>query len=333
LKIGFVEPKDIENSTVIIRFLNSTKQSLTIKDTFVSIIYQIREIFKEKILLEDSPFKVLLNDLDTELIESLNVNELSSTLNNILNEIYIYFPEEKLYFFIESVDYLQESDLNNLSWFFSSLVPNTKFIYSGELRATNLIEKFQNKFRNPECYLELRPESKIKSFDLLKTLLTNQNRVISPEQTKSIKSLFDKVENFLPLHIRLIADIAAKWRSNEKPGDEFKLCCANIENCIRHLFKRCERIIGDKPVSRIIFYFNEFKNGISIQELCDICSLDDDLLQYVFAYHLPPIIQFPIQIVKRIRNARRRSIILAKNINAWTRKQRCLKTLYVSIFR
>ena len=167
LKIGFVEPKDIENSTIIIRFLNSTKQSLTIKDTFVSIINQIREIFKEKILLEDSPFKVLLNDLDTELIESLNANELSSTLNNILNEIYIYFPEEKFYFFIESVDYLQESDLNNLSWFFSSLVPNTKFVYSGELRATNLIEKFQNKFRNPECYIELRPESKIKSFDLL----------------------------------------------------------------------------------------------------------------------------------------------------------------------
>ena len=298
-KLGFVEPKNMENSTVIFRFLGSTRQSLTIKDTLISIINQIREIFNEKLSLEDNPFKVLLNDLDNELIENLNINELSSTLSNILNEIYIYCPEEKFYFFIESIDHLQENDLNNLSWFFSSLTPNTKFVYSGELRTTSLLEKFQNKFRNPECYIELRPESKMKSFDLLKTLLTNQNRAISIEQTQIVKSLFDKVENFLPLHIRLITDIVSKWKSNEKPSEEFKLCSINIESCIRYLFKRYEIIFGEKLVSRVLFYFNEFKNGISVQELCDICTLDDDLLQSIFAKHLPLIIQFPIQIVKR----------------------------------
>jgi hypothetical protein len=289
----------MDNSTIIFRFIGSTKQSLTIKDTFISIINQIREIFSEKISADDNPFNIVFNDLDTELIESLNINELSSTFSTILNDIYIYCPEEKLYFFIEAIDRLPEADFNSLSWFFSSLIPNTKFIYTGELSSTNFLEKLQNKLRNPECYIELRHESKIKSFDLLKTLLANQNRTISTEQTQIIKTLFDKIENFFPLHIRLIADIISKWKSNEKPSEEFKLCSTNIENCIRYLFKRYERMFGEKLVSRILFYFNEFKNGVSIQELVDIASLDDDLLQSVFTNHLPCIIQFPAQIFKR----------------------------------
>ena len=284
------------------RFIGITRQSSTIKSTLISIIKQIHEIFNEKLSVENSPFNNYLNDLDREVTESLKINELSSILNNLLNEIYIYCPEETIYFFIDAVDNLDEDELNNLSWFFSSLMPNTKFVYTGELKPTSadsvdLLEKFQKKLRKPDCYIELRPESKIKSFDLLNTLLTNQNRTITPEQTKIVKTLFDKVTTLLPLHITLLADITSKWKSSEVPNDEFKKCLT-IQDCIRYIFKRLECVHGEKFVSRVLFYVNEFKKGINLQELADICTLDDDLLQHVFSNYLPPIIQFPMQMLK-----------------------------------
>ena len=45
------------------------------------------------------------------------------------------------------------------------------------------------------------------------------------------------------------------------------------------------------------------KNGISENELEDILSLDDNLLQNIFHYHSPPIRRFPMAVWAKLKHS------------------------------
>ena len=116
----------------------------------------------------------------------------------------------------------------------------------------------------------------------------------------SVSLLFDKAE-LLPLYIQLVFNIVSKWTSYSLTNESF-FECTSINSCIRYIFKQLEAIYGEKFVSRSFFYFNQFSSGIAEQELADIMSIDDDLLQVVFQYHEPPQRRFPNAIWTRFKN-------------------------------
>lgn len=115
-----------------------------------------------------------------------------------------------------------------------------------------------------------------------------------------VSHLFRSAE-LLPLYIQLIFNIVTKWTSYS-PIDEKIYKCTSIDNCIKYIFKHLEAIYGEKFVSRLFFYFNQFSTGIAEQELADIMSIDDDLLKVVFQYHEPPQRRFPNAIWTRLKN-------------------------------
>ena len=263
------------------------------------MLIQIYEIFCDKFTLITSSSKSLLQELAHGLVDDLKLNELSSMLKNLLNEIHVYFPDESIFIFLDGLDHLESDDLASMtSWVLTNLAPNTKLVYTCR---TNLLDKFQKKLRKPECFIEISALNTAESLSLLSMLLSAEKRSISATQKEIVRLMFEKVDELHPLYIRLIADLASQWKSSATPNEVFKACLTG-EDCIRYLFKRWEEFYGEKFVSRCLFYFNEFKAGVNSHELADIFTLDDELLQSVFTHYLPQYIQFPIQILKSFEN-------------------------------
>lgn len=110
-----------------------------------------------------------------------------------------------------------------------------------------------------------------------------------------------KKANLLPLHIKLIFDIIVKWTSFDVPDLKFQSLLA-ADDCIQYLFDIMEFSHGKILFSRMMFYLTIFENGISPNEIEDLLSIDDDVLDEVYSRHQPNVRRFPFVLYLRIKN-------------------------------
>ena len=158
-----------------------------------------------------------------------------------------------------------------------------------------------NKIKTKNNYIEIKYLNCDDSIKIVENWLKKLNRILSITQWKILKRLF-KHATLYPLYIKLIFDIVSKWNSFYLPSSNdpfFK--CINTEQCIQFYLNLLEIKYGESLVSSCLFYLTKSTNGLSENELEDIISLDDELLEKIFQYHEPPIRRFPITLWSRIR--------------------------------
>ena len=67
------------------------------------------------------------------------------------------------------------------------------------------------------------------------------------------------------------------------------------------LFNRLEANHGKVFVSHALGYLTASQSGLSPNELLDVLSCDEDVLEDVFQYHVPPIRRLPVLLWTRLR--------------------------------
>ena len=228
------------------------------------------------------------------------ISDLKEQLIQYLNEIAIKDSKKKLLIFFDSIDQLQ--NLSNIEWVLTKLPnKNIKVIYSTLSNYNNILKYLTLKIKSTNNFLRLDHFNQSDSITIVENWLYKLNRKLSSPQWKLLENLFEKATLY-PLYIKLIFDIISKWSSFYIPDttDQF-MECKNIDRSIEYYLSLFELKYGKRLVSNCFFYLTKSTNGLSENELEDILSLDDELLETIFQYHEPPLRRFPITLWSRIR--------------------------------
>ncbi len=83
------------------------------------------------------------------------------------------------------------------------------------------------------------------------------------------------------------------WRSYNDVSDHPMRSATNIEDLLKQFFSRLTVVHGKMLFERGITYITAAKDGLSRQELEDIMSCDEDILDDIFQWWVPPIRRIP----------------------------------------
>lgn len=109
-----VKPR--KNYSIILRFLGTSPMSSTISKTFVTIICQLKRLFK-------------LENIEKEKLNQMNYIQLKEVLVDLFEKIKDKHPEQRIIIFLDSIDQLVKTDYC-LDWMPTKYPSNVKFIYS-----------------------------------------------------------------------------------------------------------------------------------------------------------------------------------------------------------
>ncbi|XP_067664530.1 NACHT and WD repeat domain-containing protein 2-like [Haliotis asinina] len=197
--------------------------------------------------------------------------------------------------FLDALDQLSPANgAHTLDWLPSRLAPNVKMIVSTLPEKHGILEKLRNKI--DYNFLEVTPLPQTDCKQVMRALLEHSGRAISYPQWRIVEKAFTYCT--LPLFITLTFQEAIRWNSYDVlPSDAL---LHTVEASINRLFERLEKAYGKVFVSRALGYITAARNGLSVSELDDILSLDEDVLNSVFTLWEPPIRRIPSNLWPRL---------------------------------
>ena len=268
----------VPNATIVLRFLGTTGQSGSIRAALYSVCMQLAKVYGKPVINVPRGY----SDLITYFQEALNYGTAS----------------QPIIIFLDSLDQLSNEDFGqNLKWLcLAQNIPAHASIVVSTIPGSCLNAL---KAHLPQDQLIQVPN--MTSADgplLLDQMLAAQGRKVTPDQRKILLDAFAKCP--LPLFFRLAVDIAIKWHSyDEIAKDEI---ADDMPGLITTLFEQLESRFGAMFVQHALAYITCARDGLSVGELEDILSCDDEVLDYLFDYWLPPFRRIPQLLWIRVRN-------------------------------
>lgn len=198
---------------------------------------------------------------------------------------------------LDSVDQLSRSfHAFSLGWFPWQLPPHVYFIVSVITTKQNVMKKLSQNIKSSN-FLEVPALGENLGYDVIQLWLKQAGRKLTSSQNEIVHGVLEKCS--LPLYTKLIFEEVVKWPSYLL--DEKILLPECIRDVINMLFQKTEVRHGKVLVSHALSYITASRNGLSEAELEDVLSLDDEVLDEVFTFWLPPIRRLPPLLWTRIR--------------------------------
>ena len=188
------------------------------------------------------------------------------------NRLALATADKPLILFLDALDHLSNADrARNLIWLLTSLPEHVRLIVStipGECLSA-VKEKLSG-----SNLLKLEPMPRDEGEALLDIWLEDANRTLQPEQRAEVLSKF--LGCSLPLYLKLAFEEAGLWRSYDEAGQ----LGPDIPAIIGSLFARLsdEANHGEVMVSRSLSYLAAGKNGLTEDELLDVLSRDEKVM-------------------------------------------------------
>ncbi|MEW8546460.1 MAG: AAA family ATPase, partial [Candidatus Thiodiazotropha sp.] len=270
----------VPNSVVVLRFLGTTGQSGSARSLLLSICTQILRLYGKQEMLSKIPgsYKDLIKYFRTCM------------------EFATYSRPFVIY--LDSLDQLSHEDFaHNLAWLSlnEELPPNVKLVVSS--LPTGILDILKRSVPE-ENMVEVRQLDMKEGPEILDKMLSLEKRKVTEEQRNIILKAFTGCP--LPLFLRLSADIALRWHSYDTVTDDD--IATDMPGLITKLFERLESRYGELFVHRALSYITVAKYGLSLAELEDILSCDDELLDTIFKWWTPPFRRIPPLLWARVRN-------------------------------
>ena len=206
--------------------------------------------------------------------------------------------DKPLTVFLDSLDQLSNEDFGrNLKWLpIKEDLPENVHVVASTLPGgcLDVLESFVPQ----DNILEVTTMTPEDGPEVLDKMLAVHDRTLTDAQRQIVLDAFNGCP--LPLYLRLAVDVAARWRSYDQVTSED--LAADMKGLVSTLFSRLESRYGVVFVHHALAYITASKNGLSAAELEDILSCDDEVLEEVFEYWLPPFRRIPPLLWVRIRN-------------------------------
>ncbi|XP_070534263.1 NACHT and WD repeat domain-containing protein 2-like [Ptychodera flava] len=267
------------NAAVVLRFLGTTPASTGIRQLLRSVCQQVLTIYGYgNQQLPDDYFKVI----------------------RWFTQMFRYATKDRpLIIFLDSLDQLSASEgAHRVAWLPRFLPPYAALVVSTLPKEHKILETMQSML-SPQTtgYVAVTQLSVDDSVKIMDSWLHSEKRTTNAEQKAIISNSIKQCS--LPLFLKLLFDQASRWQSY-MPASTIKIE-PSVKGMISLIFDRLEDYHGKTLVSRALAYMTISQNGIAEAELEDLLSLDDEVLQDVYAYWLPPTRRIPPLLWTRIR--------------------------------
>ncbi|EGD83552.1 hypothetical protein PTSG_04157 [Salpingoeca rosetta] len=266
---------------LILRFIGTTSGSTTIVQLLQLICKQIRRHYGEP-----NPDAVK--------------EELAELIQDFKTCLELATAEKPLMLFLDSLDQLSpEGGARQLRWLPApTLPPHVHMVLSTLPEA-----KY-------ECFPRLDAMYSVNFVEVVPlNMETDVPRIITSWCTANGRSLTDEQRSIVlaackacpyPLYVRMALDETRGWKSTTPP-DECSLK-PDIQSIIDNLFEQLEVAHGKRFISAALGYITVTYRGLSDTELEDILSCNEEVLERIFEYWLPPQRRIPPLLWARVRD-------------------------------
>jgi len=230
---------------------------------------------------------------------------------------------EILILLFDSLDQLEVTTLKDLSCWLPEKFPsaNIKCIYSTiaeveiEQKTIEIRSQLQTIYENHLVEIEINSFDRNLADEVLQLWLEQDHRCLTDIQYEWLKPKIILRQSITPLFLSLIYDQTLTWHSYDQIPDRAFLSIKNTNDAIGYLYKKLSIKHGDMIFRRSMRYL-QLSGGLTENEIEDILSSDDDVLQSIFVHYLPPLNLFriPSTLWIRIRNDMHKYLI-EKDIN------------------
>lgn len=262
---------------LVVRFMGTTSSSGNVYNLLVSVVTQILLIYGQYTSQIPANFD--------ELIEFFQWCLSLSTV------------EKPLMLLLDSIEHIYQKDSGeNLKWLpLEMAVPRHTYIIVSATpgECLNILSSHL-----PRSSLFEIPHLPSEAASLiLSDLLEKQSRTITKEQRETLMEAYEL--NPFPLYMQMLVDRALTWRSYDIITTDS--IASGVAGMTSLLFERLEGRYGKTLVHHALAYITASKAGLSETELEDILSCDDEVLDEVFDFWMPPIRRLPPSLWIRIR--------------------------------
>ncbi|WAQ98657.1 NWD2-like protein [Mya arenaria] len=201
--------------------------------------------------------------------------------------------------FLDSVDQLASSgEPYTFHWLPRQLPPNVKIVLSLVPSVNNLLSRFRAHMDTFKFTAEpIPPLGDTMCLDIVRARLDDNGRTISKDQSGVMKAAFSRCG--LPLYTRVMLDEIQTWKSYTHVSLE--KVSATLKEALNFFFRRLETQHGSTLVRHALSYITASREGVSEMELLDLLSLDDEVLNSIFLFWLPPVRRLPPFLWTRLR--------------------------------
>ncbi|XP_041462777.1 NACHT and WD repeat domain-containing protein 2-like [Lytechinus variegatus] len=263
----------------IVRFIGITPQSYDIRNLLYSICEQICHCLGIDDCLIPKDYKKLQNAF-------LILLQKSSKNHPIM-------------IFLDSLDQLSdEYQGRDLLWLPRQLPPHVRLVVTVRPDAGFCLTAIKNLINKSEYFLEIKSLAEPSKLPMLECLLANNGRTLTKDQMKIVLKAH-KDNKPTALYMKIACDMASNWNSHTP----LKTCriAGDITGIITQLFEQLEEKHGMLFVAHALGYLTCSRSGLTSNELLDILSCDDPVLEDVFEHSTPPIRKLPPLLWTRLR--------------------------------
>ena len=148
------------------------------------------------------------------------------------------------------------------------------------------------------AFVELRPPIADDRVRILTGMMGQTGRTMTAAQTAAVLGPFERDASLVlsPLYLRVASEMAQGWRSTTVVGE----LPTSIRALIDEVFDGLERTHGQVLVAAAFGALGVSRGGLTLNELEDVLSLCDDVLDSVFEWWTPPVRRLPPLLLTRL---------------------------------
>lgn len=200
---------------------------------------------------------------------------------------------------LDSIDQLSSSfEPFTFQWLPKLLPKHVKIVMSFIPSVFNLLKRFNIYASKSKHFTRpIPPLGNVLCMDIIRARLSDSSRTISQKQNDVMKDMF--LNCSLPLYSRVMLDEILTWKSYTSVTTN--MVSSTLKEALNHFFKRLEMHHGTLLVRHALSYITASREGLSEMELLDLLSLDDEVLNSIFLFWLPPVRRLPPFLWTRLR--------------------------------
>uniref|UniRef100_A0A8C9V818 NACHT and WD repeat domain containing 1 n=1 Tax=Scleropages formosus TaxID=113540 RepID=A0A8C9V818_SCLFO len=276
---GVLGPKAV----VVLRLLGTSPLSSEINTVLKSVCFQI------------------CGALDIPLPDSVTTNS-HEDLVRFFHAILIKVSDKKqsLLIMLDGLDQICKSNhAHKLHWLPKEIPPNVHFVVSTGDALLTALKSFDGIIQENFFEVEQLTSEQVK--EIVNVYMGTVKRCLTSEQLNVVLNSFQMSGH--PLLLTLTLSLASQWASYT-PVSELQVG-STIQEAISLHFQNLELKHGKQLVSSALGYIVSSRDGLSEAELCDLLSLDDEVLGEVYQDRLPPnhtLVRLPLLLWIRLRH-------------------------------
>lgn len=259
------------SSTLIIRFCGSTPDSNSVVLLLQSICLQLSYNFNlpaDKVPSEQAPLLIYLKQM-----------------------LGLATSSHPVHIFLDAVD---EISPESLHWVPTELPDHCKLVVSITRTAASSLDH----------HLELCPMVEVPplgpqlALQLIYQMMKLKGRTINNYHNRLVLNALESCS--LPIFCQLVFSEISSWRSYATHQSTY--LADNVTDGISLLFQKVEEKHGYLLVAHCLAFLTGSNHGLSESEIEDLVSLDDEVLDDLYQYHLPPVRRIPPLLWTRLRS-------------------------------